>query len=70
MEITEITFGKHRYHQNAEICEWLYHNVGDGGWYRQNVEEGKSWARTVTFGNTTFYFKNPKDATMFLLRWS
>ena len=68
--MTEITFGKQRYHQNSEICKWLYENVGEGGWHRGSVEEDKLWAWTVAFGNTTFYFKNDKDATMFILKWS
>ena len=58
----------------------------EGGWERVTVDFGprmsesiaheiKEWVRTQCNGlvksrNKTWLFENPKDATMFILRWS
>jgi hypothetical protein len=69
------TFGKDRYHLNGEMEQWCRENIGDGGWSYANPEtwEGmgdKIWVMSSMFGNTKFSFKDPKDLTMFLLRWA
>ena len=69
------TFGKDQYHLNGEMERWCRENIGDGGWSYANPEtwEGmgdKIWVMSSMFGNTKFSFKDPKDLTMFLLRWS
>ena len=45
----------------AEILEWCYHNLYHGGHYEPN------W---YTNNQDTFYFKDPKEYTLFLLRWA
>jgi hypothetical protein len=69
------TFGKDQYHLNGEMERWCRENIGDGGWSYANPEtwEGmgdKIWVMSSMFGNTKFSFKDPKDLTMFLLRWA
>lgn len=66
----EIRFGKDRFHQNREMFEWLICRYGEGGWHKQSLEDGKRWAAESAFGNTRYYFKDDRDATMFLLRWA
>jgi hypothetical protein len=70
-----ITFNNTRYHLNSEMENWCSKHFGPGNWISER--EVKDWTgMQVTwtihsmFGNTTFSFKNPRDYTMFLLRWS
>ena len=70
-----ITFGKDRYHLNGEMEKWCRDNIGLGGWTYSTPKtwegmDGKIWVIYSMFGNTTFSFKESKDLTMFLLRWS
>jgi len=44
-----------------EILTWCMENLYHGGHYEPN------W---FTNGNDTFYFTDPKEYTLFLLRWS
>lgn len=64
-----VKFGKDHYHLNEDMYEWLLHNIGQGGWYKQAIDAEHRWAWESHFGNTTYYFKNDKDASMFVLRW-
>lgn len=71
----EITFGKDRYHQHVEMERWCQDNIGPGGWTYGTPKtwEGMSnkiWVMHSMFGNTTFAFKNARDYTFFVLRWS
>jgi hypothetical protein len=70
-----ITFGKDRYHQHPEMEQWCRDYVGEGGWSYATPKtwEGmgdKIWIMHSMFGNTTYCFKDPKQLTMFILRWS
>ena len=44
-----------------DIIDWCMDNLYHGGHYEPN------W---FTNGNDTFYFTDPKEYTLFLLRWS
>jgi hypothetical protein len=71
----EITFGKDRYHEQKDMEEWCYNNIGPGRWTYHFPLTWKGmgdnlWVVYSTFGNTTFAFKNDKHLTMFMLRWS
>lgn len=70
--IKEITFGKDRYHLHREMEAWCQDNVGEGGWNSDRLvwDEGRKWATSSMFGNTTFAFKNERDYIWFVLRWS
>lgn len=48
--------------EHRPIREWCETTFGPGG--RKN-----RWRFGWTDKSDTFYFKNPKDATMFILRW-
>ena len=51
--------------------QWCLDHVGKGGWlYRFDQDDSDMWGIKSMFGNTTFMFKEPKDYTMFILRWS
>ena len=70
----EIEFGKDRYHTNDAMVDWCRKNIdGFGGWVYANPgdwDEGRKWAISSQFGNTTFYFNDDRDATVFTLRWT
>jgi len=70
----QIEFGKDRYHTNDVMINWCRKNIdGFGGWVYADPgdwHEGRKWAVSSMFGNTTFYFNDDKDATMFTLRWT
>lgn len=66
MGITEVQFGKDRYHQINDMADWCYEHFGSGG---QLARPDDKWALDMAFGNSFFKFKNEKDAIMFILRW-
>ena len=70
----QIEFGKDRYHTIDVMINWCRNNIsGFGGWVfadPDDWDQGRKWAISSQFGNTTFYFNDDKDATMFTLRWS
>jgi hypothetical protein len=73
--VSWITFGKDRYHQHLEMEEWCRTYVGEGKWIGGRIDtwegmEPNIWAIESMFGNTTFMFKDPKNLTLFLLRWA
>lgn len=70
-----IRFGKDRYHQHIEMCDWCRDNCGPGKWTSETATtwvgfENLNWLVDSMFGNTTFAFRDPKHLTMFLLRWA
>lgn len=70
-----VTFGKEQYHLNNEMEKWCESNFGPGCWIFGKANtwtgmEDKFWTIDSMFGNTTFTFKDPKQLTMFILRWS
>jgi hypothetical protein len=66
MAVTEIQFGKDKYHEVETMIKWCYEHFGEGGWL---AKPGSKWSVDSGFGNTFFIFKNEKDATIFALRW-
>lgn len=76
MTIT-VEFRNDRYHQQGEMERWCNENINHNPPYKIWVSgkprtwEGLgTWCMASAFGTTFFYFKNEKDATAFLLRWS
>jgi hypothetical protein len=74
--ITEISFGKDKYHLQEPMQDWLKQNIGPGHWtsgtpasWEWIAHKDSVWCISCIFGNTTFAFKNPIDATAFTLRW-
>ena len=70
-----ITFDNTRYHLQSEMEKWCKENVGTGCWTfgKARTWEGMGdnlWTIDSMFGNTTFSFKDEKDYTWFVLRWS
>ena len=68
----QIEFGKDRYHTNDAMINWCRQNLGFGGWVYGNPndwDEGRKWAISSQFGNTTFYFSDEGTASLFILRW-
>jgi hypothetical protein len=50
--------------QQGDMHEWCTRTFGPGG-----RNKHLRWRRGWTENNTTFYFRNQKDASMFILRW-
>ena len=70
MDLIEFHFGKSRYHDQAEIRQWIEDSFGPGKYGAEAASEGIStWSWETQFGNTYYYFVNEEDATMFALRW-
>lgn len=70
MELTRISFGKDRYHQQREMLDWCETNLGDGGYFAftKNPDHAR-WSVESMFGSTHFFFKEEKDAVLFGLIW-
>ena len=72
LAITEIVFGKDRFHLNPEMGEWLIEHFGRGSWHKYGVVDDPNcrWAWESTFGITRYYFRDERDAMLFSLRWT
>jgi len=70
MEITRVSFGKDRYHQQSEMIAWCESRFKNGGWRAMTADSKAEWAVDSMFGNTHFFFRNPKDLVIFSLRWT
>jgi hypothetical protein len=74
MAMTQIEVSKRQYHLNDAMINWCRNNIsGFGGWVYSDPDdwhEGRTWAVSSMFGNTTFYFVDDKDATVFVLKWT
>lgn len=73
--MNSITFNNTRYHLNGVMEEWCREQLGQGKWIGNRLVtwegmEPNVWTIESMFGNTTFSFKEDKDFTWFLLRWS
>jgi hypothetical protein len=73
--MNSITFNNTQFHLNDVMAEWCSEYVGPGRWGYDTPKtwdgmDSKVWVMHSMFGNTTFAFKNEKDYTWFLLRWS
>lgn len=66
--MTEIWFGKDRYHDHPQMFEWCRTQFGYGPWCKP-YEDKHRWGIETAFGNTCFYFRDESDATLFALRW-
>jgi len=66
MAMTAVEFDKDKYHLIEKMNLWLRENVGDGGW--MPMLDAK-WKIEGAFGHHTYHFKDPKDATLFALKW-
>jgi hypothetical protein len=69
MGMIEFKFGKDQYHLQEEIRAWCRSNFGPGMWCNPK-DHTQIWGFDHAFGNTTYYFKNEKDAIIFTLRWT
>lgn len=61
-----VELDKDKYHLIEDMNRWLRDNVGDGGWMPMLDAR---WKIEGAFGHHTYTFKDPKDATLFALRW-
>ena len=72
----KIHYDKEQYSLIRSKEDWCNEHIGKGSW--QNPEYWSlgwdqcsevKWAITSAFGNSFFFFKEERDATMFILRW-
>ena len=72
--MNQITFGKDQYHLNGKMQQWCKNTLGPPAYSVDNIRDDGDrknlWTYKGIFGNTTYFFKNEKDYTMFILRWS
>lgn len=70
MELIRFSFGKDRFHEQMDMIKWCEKKLGSGGYYAFTKDpENAKWSIDSMFGNTHFFFKNPKDAVLFGLTW-
>lgn len=73
----KVQFDKGRYHLQDEMQKWCKAHIGPGEWGNpepiNDIEyfdrKGVKWCIDCMFGNTFFFFRDDRDATMFLLKW-
>lgn len=66
----EVKIDRDYYHLQAEMERWCTANIGSGMWGDLKKMPDCVWSISSMFGQTTFTFKENKQASMFLLRWS
>jgi len=66
----EVKLDKDYYHLQADMERWCIENIGPGMWGDLNRMPDCVWAISSRFWLTTFYFRENKQASMFLLRWA
>ena len=49
--MTEIRFGKDRYHEIRYMTQWCYEHIGEGGWLSKPED---NWSIDQAFGNSFF----------------
>lgn len=71
-----VEFGKENYHEQGIMINWCNKYIGtnppysDWCWATPDKwPKDNKWAIQSMFGTTFFYFKEEKDATMFILKW-
>lgn len=64
-----ITLNNTRYHRQADFCDWLRKNVGQGGWNALH-DIGNLWGITSMFGCTTISFIRETDRNQFELAFN
>lgn len=75
MDAIEVQFNNRQYHLQGDMIEWCEKHIGQNpsgtNWVYAppNDWEDRIWCVSSMFGNTSFYFKNPGDATAFSLKW-
>ena len=77
MDMTVINFDKDKYHLQGVMINWCNEYIGENSgvsndwvWTKPVSWEGMGkWAIMSMFGNTFFYFRDSKDALLFMLRW-
>ena len=62
---TKITVADVKGDKEKEIIAWCEESFGEGGRGRKN-----RWRFGWIQADSTFYFKDASDATIFMLRWS
>ncbi len=70
MDLIRFGFGKDRFHEHREMYDWCESQFGEGGYYAftKNPDTAR-WSIDSMFGNTNFFFRDSRDATLFALRW-
>lgn len=62
----EIEISKRRYHEVNDMVRWCTEQFGQGGWLAKPYDR---WTLEQAFGESSFKFKDEKDATLFTLKW-
>jgi len=67
--MTEVWFGKDKYHLHQEMYQWCRDHLGAGGFGIPFRNSDDRWGLDINFGNACFYFKHDADAVLFALKW-
>lgn len=70
----ELQFGKDKYVYQSAMIAWCKEHAGHGGWVgcKEALDQAAhvQWGVESMFGNTFFYFRDEKVATVFSLKFS
>lgn len=74
---TTVEFDKSKFYLQQDMENWcvkhINYNANNRNWVFDKPNDWgdmSTWAMSSSFGRTYFYFKNPVDAVLFVLRWS
>ena len=70
----KVRYGRDEYSLYRIKEEWCMKHIGKGVWgdpKNWDLEWNKDakWAINTVFGNSFFFFKEERDATLFILQW-
>ena len=70
-----VHYDRDEYSLHPAKEQWCRNHIGKGMWgiprdWKDGINSADArWSINSVFGETFFYFKEEKDATMFILRW-
>jgi hypothetical protein len=68
-----VKVNKQHYHFISQMQAWCLANIGPGDYFQRkhvSVDDSQQrWYMTTAFGNSLFYFKSAKDASIFAFKW-
>lgn len=70
MDLIKVEVSKRNYHRINHMINWLNERWGQGDYLTAEIiPNDRRWAWRHAFGDTTFFFKNDRDATWFRINW-
>ena len=68
LELIRVSFDREYYHLYNNMVDWCYQEFGPGNW-NHKIGATHKWSVESLFGFSHFYFRDPRDAILFGLKW-